>query len=99
MDILEYIPYGRENAIKRKTLRDLTGLSDRDMRRAIELARQETPIINLQDGRGYYRPDDRDDLQRYVLQEQARAKKILQNINVACRAYNDIVGQTHLEGL
>ena len=99
MDILEYIPYGRKNAIKRKTLRDLTGLSDRDMRRAIELARQETPIINLQDGRGYYRPDDRDDLQRYVLQEQARAKKILQNINVACKAYNEIVGQTHLEGL
>ena len=99
MDILEYIPFGRDNAIKRKNLRDLTGLSDRDMRRAIELARKETPIINLQDGRGYYRPDDRDDLQRYVLQEQARAKKILQNINVACRAYNEIVGQTHLEGL
>ena len=99
MDILEYIPYGRENAIKRKNLRDLTGLSDRDMRRAIELARKETPIINMQDGRGYYRPDNRDDLQRYVLQEQARAKNILQNINVACRAYNEIVGQTHLEGL
>ena len=99
MDILEYIPYGRKNAIKRKTLRDLTGLTDRDMRRAIELARKETPIINMQDGNGYYRPDNRDEIQRYVLQEQARAKKILQNINVACKAYNEIVGQTHLEGL
>lgn len=99
MDILEFIPYGRKNAIKRRTLCDLTGLRDREMRRAIEEARNETPIINLQDGNGYYRPDDRDDLQRYVLQEQARAKKILQNINVACKAYNEIVGQTHLEGL
>lgn len=99
MDILEFIPFGKENAIKRQKLRDLTGLTDREMRRAIEVARKEVPIINLQDGRGYYRPDDKDDIQRYVLQEQARATKILRNINVACKAYSEIVGQTHLEGL
>lgn len=96
MDILEFIPYGRKNAIKRHTLSELTGLSDRDTRRLIEQARQETPIINLSDGNGYYRPDDKDDLEKYILQEQARAKKILKNIKSACEQYNKIEGQLTL---
>ena len=93
MDILEYIPFGRENAVTRSYLRDVTGLPDRDMRRCIESARKEVPIINLQDGRGYYRPNDKEELTRYILQEQARAQKILRNIRVACKEYNKIAGQ------
>lgn len=97
MDILEFIPYGRENAIKRKTLRDLIGCTDREMRNYIAQVRKETPVINLQDGSGYYRPKDKDELQRYIMQEKARAEKILKNINVACQVYNEITGQLTLE--
>lgn len=96
MDILEFIPYGRENAIKRKTLRDLLGVTDREMRVMIADARKETPIINLSDGQGYYRPNTRYDLDRYIMQEKARAEKILKNINVACKAFNEIEGQLTL---
>lgn len=96
MDILEYIPYGRENAIKRSTLRDLIGVTDVEMRRMIGEVRKETPIINLQDGNGYYRPNTKEDLERYIMQEKARAESILKNVNVACKEYNKITGQTHL---
>lgn len=96
MDVLEFIPYGRENAIKRTTLRDLLGVTDREMRNAIAQARKETPIINLQDGKGYYRPKDKQELSHYIFQEKARAEKILKNVNVACKEYNKIYGQLTL---
>lgn len=99
MDILEYIPYGKGNAVKREDLRDMLGVSDRDMRRMIAQARKDAPIINLSDGYGYYRPNDKDDLLRYILQEQARAKKILDNIRVACIEFNKITGQMTLGDL
>lgn len=97
MDVLEFIPYGRENAIKRANLRDLLGVTDIEMRRMIGEARKETPIINLQDSQGYYRPNDKEDLHRYIMQEQSRAMSILKNIKVACEEYNKISGQITLE--
>ena len=99
MDVLEYIPFGKENAIKRSTLRDLLGVTDRDMRVLIAEARKEVPIINLQDGSGYYRPTDKEELYQYIMQENARAVKIIRNIKVATEEYNRIGGQMTLEDL
>ncbi len=87
-DITECIPTGRRNAIRRSQLTDLTGLKDREIRRAIQEARQKTPIINLSDGKGYFLPDlkDRDDrnaLKRYILQEEHRQKSVSQSVKAA----------------
>lgn len=98
MNILEFIPYGRENAIKRRNLRELLGVTDRDMRRLLAEARKEAVILNLQDGQGYYRPTNREELYSYILQEKARAEKIIKNVNVAVKEYNSIEGQTTLIG-
>lgn len=54
MDIANYIPMGSKNAISREDLRILTGLDDRTLRDQIN--KSEELIINLTDGRGYYRP-------------------------------------------
>lgn len=97
MDILEFIPYGRENAIKRQNLKDLLGVSDRDMRIMIADARKKTPIINLQDGNGYYRPKEKSELMEYIMQENARAVSIIQNVRVATEEYNKIYGQMTLD--
>lgn len=96
MDILEFIPHGRKNAIRRDDLRDIIGVTDREMRVMIADARKKAPIVNLSDGCGYYIPDDKDDLLKYILQEQARAKKILNNIRIACKEFNKITGQMTL---
>lgn len=61
VNILDYIPIGHDNAISRCDLRQLTKLSDRDMRHAIEHARYAgAPVIN--NGHGYFIPDS-DDLE------------------------------------
>lgn len=82
MNITEYIPKGLENAISRKNLCKITGLNDRAMRERIEEARRHTIIISNSDGSGYWiYPDNPTDeeqahLQRYVKQQESRAKSI-----------------------
>lgn len=77
--ILDYIPFGAENAITRERLSSLLNLSDRKVRKLIEEARKDGAfIINNQDGRGYYQSDATEDLLAHYRQENARAMKILQ---------------------
>lgn len=57
MDILKFIPVGHRNAVTRKQLCIRTGLSDRKVRELIEKAcTHEHPILNMQDGQGYFQP-------------------------------------------
>ena len=78
--IVNYIPYGRENAISRKDLAAAAGTNDREARRQIQKAREDGFLImNRQDGGGYYlaTEHDLDDLQRQFLQDTSRAMAIL----------------------
>ena len=77
--IVDYIPFGKENAISRQQLERVTGLSDRDAREAISLARRNTVILNLSNGQGYFQPiqGEEDDLVvKYFKQEDSRLKRI-----------------------
>mgnify|MGYP000877806841 CR=1 FL=1 len=81
IDILNYIPTGSKNAIGRKYLASVAGLSDRSMRNEIHNARRKIPVLNLSDGTGYYIPDmndpiDRMNLAKYVRQEESRISEI-----------------------
>ena len=78
MLLKQIIPAGRENAISRQSVAAALGMSDRQTRKAIELARAEgLLIINEQDGRGYYRSEDVKELLRQYRQDTARAMTIL----------------------
>lgn len=101
--IIDLIPTGRDNAISRDYLVTLcvqNGLvdenkspksKDRAMRRLLERARLDYTILNLSDGEGYYRPskDDLQDLQKYIRQEESRAKATFRNISNAKALYED----------
>lgn len=81
LNILDYIKIGRENAITRSELSKQIGISDRQVRDLIHYARRDTPILNTQDGKGYFIPDmDNEEevllLEAYVKQENARLKSI-----------------------
>lgn len=73
-DVLARIlEYGAENAIPRAALVELTGWPDRELRKNIEQARKEGMVIaNDQDGKGYYRPDTREELERCYAQSRSR---------------------------
>lgn len=79
MNILEFIPFGRENAVTTRKLTEITGIkSSRKIRNLISQERRNTAILNLQDGKGYFRPTDEEIklVERFKKQEQSRAKKI-----------------------
>lgn len=99
--IADLIPVGRENAISRKSLVLLCaeqGLiensirdKDRAMRLLIQKDRKDFVILNLSNGDGYYRSsiEDAQDLQRYILQEESRAKSAFKNLKMARALYED----------
>jgi hypothetical protein len=82
MNIVDYIPSGYSNAISRKDLCRITGLTDRVMRNMIEEARRETIIISNNDGSGYWlyptdpTKEEKLMLEKYVKQQESRAKSI-----------------------
>ena len=104
-DISEYVPYGAENAISRHDLlnvvRSVFGeVSDREMRRMLEYSRQNgNIIINFQNGKGYFRPDSKEEIEKYIRQEEARAKTIHFNLKSAKMALRRLEGQLTLDEL
>lgn len=79
--MLNLIPIGKENAIKRSELCRLSGLSDRNMRRQIEnLQMQGYRIVNLQGGEGYFVPKNEAEFNAYMRQERSRIFKELKKL-------------------
>lgn len=78
MTIIDYIPTGRENAISRRMLCNITGLPARQMRKEIERTRQQYAILNSQDGSGYFRPspDEKPLVTRWIRQERSRERAV-----------------------
>ena len=76
--VIAFVPFGRENAIKREELARKMCLSDRQMRQALAEARNEGVLIcNRSDGCGYYQSAEIDELTRQYRQETNRALSIL----------------------
>lgn len=78
MNITDFIPTGKENAIRRDTLVTMLNLPDRRVRQMIEDARRDGALIlNAQDGTGYYRSEDVGELKRQLHRNHSRAMSIL----------------------
>ena len=82
MKIEDYIPYGHENGVTRKQLARLfegQGKDpDRMAREALQEARGRTAILNLGDGKGYFRPlpEEKDLVIRWKRGQLNRAKEV-----------------------
>ena len=95
MNIIDYIPVGRNNAVSRTELSIATGLEDRIIRDMIHKARGEVAILNMQDGRGDFLPDKNDPVEvallyAYEKQETARKDSIEWSLNGVRRAIRDV---------
>ena len=81
----EMIPVGRENAISRRDLCRITGLSDRQVRREIAQLRlqdfdDDMVIVSTSRGRGYYLTDNIGDIVTYIADMSARIRSIVHEI-------------------
>lgn len=70
MDIKDFIPRGKENAISREMLRTLTGCSDREIRKMIREARlnhEGSFILSSSDVSGYWLSDNLTEVRAFCL--------------------------------
>lgn len=98
--LVSLIGKGKKNAVKRSDLLELFGGTDRQMRKVISYARLKGQRINNdQDGKGYYLPDDLDELVRQYAQMNRRAKTILAQMTALRREIESrgIPGQAALQ--
>lgn len=85
--IYELIP--KNDFITRGELKDLTNLSDREIRRIISEIKQEHTIISLSSGKGYRRVKSSDNMsQEETLKEIEILKHCINEINSRKKVYN-----------
>ena len=101
MNISELIPEGYDNAVSLKDITEKavhfglvkpTNNAPRTTRALIHNARRNEAILNLQDGRGYFKPtaDDIDKLSQYLRQEKNRIIGIAREISHATKLLEDM---------
>lgn len=86
MDIKDFIPRGKENAISREMLRTLTGCSDREIRKMIREARlnhEGSFILSSSDVSGYWLSDNLTEVRAFLLETYNRAE----NTNAVVQVY------------
>lgn len=90
MELLDLIPEGKLKAISRERLAELSGLSDRRMREAIAQLRDDGAVIlNDQDGRGYYKSVDLNEIEHHYWAERSRALAVLKRLKTVRRMLRD----------
>lgn len=88
MKIIDYIPYGRQNAVSTDYLKAITGLDTRTIRQMIANERTQGAVIcsSLKsDGGGYFLPADPSEAVRYVRTEQHRIESAREALKSAVR--------------
>lgn len=94
MNVVDFIPTGKENAITRSDLVRMLNLPDRKVREMIETARKDGALIlNDQDGAGYYISDDLGELKRQLKQNQSRAGSVLRQNTHLRRKIKELEGE------
>lgn len=77
MNILDYIPFGKENAVTRQELVKLTGLDDRTIRNEIKrLNREGIPILSSSHTCGYWLSNDVAELEAYIRETDSRRESL-----------------------
>lgn len=95
------IPIGRNNAITRRGLMKLWNCKDRTVRRNVAQLRasgehSEYAILSTSHGDGYWRSNDRAEIQQFILETNARAIHTFKALEGAKMVLNNI-GQVRME--
>lgn len=97
MRIEDYIPEGRENAISRRELKAVTGLSDdRTVRSQVKAANRRLEgkvILSSSSWKGYWISSDPDEIDAYLREQASRARTQAQNDEPARKLLASLRGE------
>lgn len=80
--ILNMLGTGEENAVHLKALINRTKLKNREVRKCIEHLRRSGTVI-VSSINGYFKPETPEELQKYINQEEHRAKSVFYTLKNA----------------
>lgn len=84
--IYNLVPYGQSKSVSREYLTNMTGFSDRRVRRSIERLRVAGMIIcSSSSVNGYWKPTKRSEVQQFIDEMDSRAKMCFTSIKAARR--------------
>lgn len=87
MNIVDFIPKGKENAVTREALCIYTGLDDRTVRKLIELARDGgAPILSSSHSVGYWLSDDIVEIKAFLNETDHRCKSMSRRAQISIHA-------------
>lgn len=100
MELIELIPEGRENAISKAQLTEITGLSERSLRLVVAGERRRGRIIltDCSGTKGYYRPTSTSEVLRFIKSMRKRAREVNAVADAVERALMKEVGQDVFDG-
>lgn len=93
MNIADFIPTGKENAISKAELVRRLGIGEREVRKHIEKARARgEPILSSSHKNGYWISDNCDELEAYIKEAENRANSIHRANNLLKKKLYDLKG-------
>lgn len=96
MNIIDLIPYGKSNAVSREKLAELTGMTDRAIRKAIQALREDGEIIlSSSHGKGYWRSSDTSEMAQYIRENDSRCRKMNRTNRKIKEKYYALTGQRY----
>jgi len=100
MELIELIPEGRENAISKVQLTEITGLSERSLRLVVAGERRRGKIIltDCSGTKGYYKPTNSGEVLAFIRSMRKRARETAAIADAVERALMKEVGQDVFEG-
>ena len=82
--VLNAIPYGKENAVSKQKIMELTGFCDKKIRKTVkelnkELVKHGEAILSSSRTRGYWRSTDIKEMKEYIRESKRRQQTLSQN--------------------
>lgn len=82
MKFIEFIPYGRANAISMPSLSNRTGITPRECRRRVQREREKgAPICSDWERDGYFLPVNESEARIYYRQQRSRIRLAIAALN------------------
>lgn len=94
-NVLNAIPYGKENAVTREKLCKETHMDDRKVRRIISELRQKELICSLSGSDGYWRPTNREEVKDFLSENTKRIKSLFKMCKLAREYLKNHEDQLH----
>lgn len=91
LKIVNLIPFGKDNAITRTALCNITGLADREVRRKIAEERRDNVILSVDDGKGYFHPtcNEKKEVEIWLKKEKNRGISVFKAMKAAQAFLNE----------